>query len=72
MNLNNFLDQDTYLLVGQNRATLKREAEGYLAMDESDAMGTNPVRKSTYVYRSPSEKLPTSKCPRLYANRAET
>ena len=57
MNLNNFLDQDTYLLVGQNRATLKREAEGYLAMDESDA--TNPVRKSTYVYRSPSEKLPT-------------
>jgi len=57
MNLNNFLDQDTYLLVGQNRATLKREAEGYLANDESDA--TNPVRKSTYVYRSPSEKLPT-------------
>lgn len=57
INLNNFLDQDTYLLVGQNRATLKREAEGYLAMN--DGRTYNPVRKLTYVYRSPSEKLPT-------------
>ena len=57
--LNNFLDQDTFLLLGQHRAVLKREAEGYL---EDDAAGsattTNNVRKSTYVYRSPSEKLP--------------
>lgn len=58
--LNNFLDQDTFLLLGQHRAVLKREAEGLL---ENDSAGTattttNNVRKSTYVYRSPSEKLP--------------
>lgn len=58
--LNNFLDQDTFLLLGQHRAVLKREAEGYLeAGDDIDATTTtNDVRKSTYVYRSPSEKLP--------------
>lgn len=60
--LNNFLDQDTFLLCGQHRAVLKREAEGYL---EDEAKGgetttslNNGVRKSTYVYRSPSERLP--------------
>ena len=68
MQINNFLDQDTFLLLGQHRAVLKREAEGYLKEEndddttitaDSDASSTtNNVRKSTYVYRSPSEKLP--------------
>lgn len=70
MQINNFLDQDTFLLLGQHRAVLKREAEGYLKEDENDddtttattdsdaPSTTNNVRKSTYVYRSPSEKLP--------------
>eukprot|EP00970_Alexandrium_tamarense_P007406 scaffold1344_cov232-Alexandrium_tamarense.AAC.11 len=53
MNLNNFLDQDTFLLLGQHRAVLKQEAEGYLQNGD----GPNNVRKSTYVYRSPSEKM---------------
>lgn len=57
INLNNFLDQDTFLLCGQHRAVLTKEAEGYL-----QTMGgvgrPNDVRKSTYVYRSPSERLP--------------
>ena len=60
INLNNFLDQDTFLLLGQHRSVLKREAEGYLQMNMKDDETTNnnDVRKSTYVYRSPSEKLP--------------
>jgi hypothetical protein len=67
MQINNFLDQDTFLLLGQHRAVLKREAEGYLkeandddttATDSDAPSSTNNVRKSTYVYRSPSEKLP--------------
>jgi hypothetical protein len=53
MQLNNFLDQDTFLLLGQHRAVLKREAECYIK--NNDALD---VRKSTYLYRSPSEKLP--------------
>jgi hypothetical protein len=62
MNLNNFLDQDTYLLVGQHRAVLKREAEGYLVADSKSKGGgsghyVNNVRKSTYVYKSPSERM---------------
>lgn len=39
MNLNNFLDQDTYLLVGQNRAVLQREAEGYLLAEATEENG---------------------------------
>lgn len=61
MNLNNFLDQDTFLLCGQHREVLKREAEGYVdSMDEAgnDEETTNDVRKTTYVYRSPSERMP--------------
>lgn len=62
MQLNNFLDQDTFLLLGQHRAVLKREAEGHLENDSAATTTTTPttnnVRKSTYVYRSPSEKLP--------------
>ena len=65
MNLNNFLDQDTYLLVGQNRAVLQREAEGYLLAEATEEDGgcnvksgtVNNVRKSTYVYKSPSERM---------------
>ena len=59
--LNNFLDQDTFLLLGQHRAVLKREAEGHLEHNDDGAATptttANNVRKSTYVYRSPSEKL---------------
>lgn len=55
MNLNNFLDQDTFLLVGQNRAVLKSEAESYLS--ESSDNESNNARKSTYVYKSPSERM---------------
>eukprot|EP00581_Thalassiosira_minuscula_P011322 CAMPEP_0183727866 /NCGR_PEP_ID=MMETSP0737-20130205/26591_1 /TAXON_ID=385413 /ORGANISM="Thalassiosira miniscula, Strain CCMP1093" /LENGTH=698 /DNA_ID=CAMNT_0025959617 /DNA_START=9 /DNA_END=2102 /DNA_ORIENTATION=+ len=67
INLNNFLDQDTFLLCGQHRAVLKREAEGYLSGEDDDggseegnniAVTNNNVRKSTYVYKSPSERLP--------------
>jgi len=58
INLNNFLDQDTFLLLGQHRQVLKREAEGYLQMRDEETTDSNDVRKSTYVYRSPSEKLP--------------
>eukprot|EP00804_Cyclotella_cryptica_P014490 CCRYP_004820-RA/>CCRYP_004820-RA protein AED:0.00 eAED:0.00 QI:531/1/1/1/1/1/2/278/563 len=64
MNLNNFLDQDTYLLVGQNRAVLKKEAECCIAQSSSNKMNSSVtssnsanVRKSTYVYRSPSERM---------------
>jgi phenylpropionate dioxygenase-like ring-hydroxylating dioxygenase large terminal subunit len=62
MQLNNFLDQDTFLLLGQHKAVLKREAEGHLeqsdSADDTETSTANNVRKSTYVYRSPSEKLP--------------
>jgi len=58
INLNNFLDQDTFLLLGQHRQVLKREAEGYLQIKDDETTNSNDVRKSTYVYRSPSEKLP--------------
>lgn len=57
INLNNFLDQDTFLLCGQHRAVLAREAEGYLRA-VGDNGEPNNVRKSTYVYRSPSERMP--------------
>ena len=65
MNLNNFLDQDTYLLVGQNRAVLQREAEGYRLAEATTKDGScniegnsvNNARQSTYVYKSPSERM---------------
>lgn len=56
--INNFLDQDTFLLCGQHRAVLQREAEGYLRGEGDEDGKGNAVRKSTYVYRSPSERLP--------------
>ena len=62
LSLNNFLDQDTFLLCGQHRAVLKKEAEGLLELESSsnwidEGKQINNVRKSTYVYRSPSERL---------------
>lgn len=58
LNLNNFLDQDTHLLATQQRYVLEAEAEAVDNMSVSDLM-TKPtnVRKNTYVYRSPTEKL---------------
>jgi hypothetical protein len=57
MNLNNFLDQDTFLLLGQHKAVLQKEAEGYLAERDSTGGASSNVRKSTYVYKSPSERM---------------
>ena len=50
--INNFLDQDTYLLMGQQKHALLAEAEA--ALNEQQP---SDVRKNTYVYRSPTEKL---------------
>lgn len=58
VNLNNFLDQDTHLLATQQRNVLAEEAKILMqkvARNET-ALPTN-LRKSFYVYRSPSEKL---------------
>ena len=58
VNLNNFLDQDTHLLATQQRYVLEAEAEAIENMSGADLM-TKPtnVRKSVYVYRSPTERL---------------
>jgi hypothetical protein len=58
VNLNNFLDQDTHLLATQQRYVLDAEAEAVENMSAGDLM-TKPtnVRKNTYVYRSPTERL---------------
>ncbi len=58
VNLNNFLDQDTHLLATQQRYVLEAEADAVESMNVSELM-TKPtnVRKNTYVYRSPTEKL---------------
>jgi phenylpropionate dioxygenase-like ring-hydroxylating dioxygenase large terminal subunit len=56
--LNNFLDQDTHLLATQQRYVLDAEAEIVGKMSDSDIATTSTnVRKSTYVYRSPTERL---------------
>jgi hypothetical protein len=58
VNLNNFLDQDTHLLATQQRHVLAEEAtilKQRVARNET-GVSTN-LRKSFYVYRSPSEKL---------------
>jgi hypothetical protein len=58
VSLNNFLDQDTHLLATQQRYVLDVEAEVVGKMSGSDiAMKSTNVRKSTYVYRSPTERL---------------
>ena len=58
LNLNNFLDQDTHLLATQQRYVLEAEADAVESMNVGELM-TKPtnVRKNTYVYRSPTEKL---------------
>jgi phenylpropionate dioxygenase-like ring-hydroxylating dioxygenase large terminal subunit len=58
VNLNNFLDQDTHLLATQQRYILDAEAEIVGNMSDNDiANKSTNVRKSTYVYRSPTERL---------------
>lgn len=59
--LNNFLDQDTYLIATQHQHVLKREAEQVKKMLRDAAGGSiramaNNVRKSLYNYRSPTER----------------
>ncbi|KAL7464669.1 hypothetical protein ACHAXS_005014, partial [Conticribra weissflogii] len=59
VSLNNFLDQDTFLLCGQHKAVLQKEAEGYMNLGGTSDKEcyVNNVRKTTYVYRSPSERM---------------
>jgi len=65
--LNNFLDQDTYLLYTQQKNVLEKEAElaqsaasgreNEAGADEQRESSPNTMRKSLFVYRSPTEKL---------------
>jgi phenylpropionate dioxygenase-like ring-hydroxylating dioxygenase large terminal subunit len=59
--INNFLDQDTFLLATQQRPVLLAEATAHKDTVES---GSQPkqslsVRKQIFAYRSPAEKLQT-------------
>jgi phenylpropionate dioxygenase-like ring-hydroxylating dioxygenase large terminal subunit len=59
--LNNFLDQDTYLIATQHKHVLKREAEQIKKMQAEPSAGSfqamsNNVRKSLYNYRSSTER----------------
>jgi hypothetical protein len=51
----NFLDQDTYLLTGQQKHILVAEAAA--VKKQNDVKESTNVRKNTYVYRSPTERL---------------
>ena len=53
--LNNFLDQDTYLLAGQQKHVLLAEAAA--VKEQTELKESTNVRKNTYVYRSPTERL---------------
>ena len=62
--LNNFLDQDTYLLATQQRHVLALESQLTEEIQQGDKSITDdlsktivPVRKRLYNYRSPTEKL---------------
>ena len=68
ISINNFLDQDTFLLATQQRHVLATEAQLLIEAESSekcDDKNTNantnsmsiPVRKQLYKYRSPSERL---------------
>lgn len=58
VSLNNFLDQDTHLLATQQRHVLDIEAETVAKMPKEDRMTKSThVRKNTYVYRSPTERM---------------
>lgn len=69
LNLNNFLDQDTYLIATQNRHVMATESQLFVERAEADdreegnatttkTRTTNvPVRKTLYAYRSPTEKM---------------
>lgn len=56
--LNNFLDQDTYLLATQQEHVLGYEAEAVQKMTDDDPTTFNScVRRTRFNYRSPSEKM---------------
>ena len=57
--LNNFLDQDTFLLATQQRNVLSAEAKVVRGMKENGTLNKSPtgIRKNLYVYRSPTEKM---------------
>ena len=57
--LNNFLDQDTFLLATQQRNVLSTEAKVVRGMKENGTLNKSPtgIRKNLYVYRSPTEKM---------------
>ncbi len=55
--VNNFLDQDTYLLATQQRHVLATESQLVTENDKIDDTTVVPVRKKMYKYRSPSERL---------------
>lgn len=62
--VNNFLDQDTYLLATQQRHVLALESQLTKEIQQGDESTTDdsnktalPVRKRLYNYRSPTEKL---------------
>jgi phenylpropionate dioxygenase-like ring-hydroxylating dioxygenase large terminal subunit len=61
MGINNFLDQDTYLLATQQKHVLSVEANTVQEMmKDGQKLPLNKstkVRKNNYVYQSPSEKL---------------
>ena len=52
INLNNFLDQDTFLVYSQQKHVLSQEAE----INKIEEDGSR-LRKHMFVYRSPTEKL---------------
>jgi len=65
--LNNFLDQDTFLLATQQPHVLREELDRYLAM-QTDSSGNaanrsikaaslHQLRRKLFQYRSPTEKL---------------
>jgi hypothetical protein len=55
--VNNFIDQDTYLLATQQQYVLKAEVKAIkIMMDESGELGAMKARKKLFVYRSPTER----------------
>lgn len=73
VNLNNFLDQDTYLIATQNRHVMATESQLFLdrggeraaaggsgkeeTMAAAEENANVPVRRTLYAYRSPTEKM---------------
>lgn len=60
MNINNFLDEDTYLLATQQRTLLSKEAEalkGIAGFMSTYKQIKTDVRQKLFIFRSPSERL---------------